>query len=253
MSQPPTKSELPPPQAPQAISKWARVYAQNRSLGVVVSLVIFVLLAAAIGGPSYFAGEAYRSGNMLVFWASIALLVPALVALTYLSIPQWGGKLQERVIQHLYAKEGKVAFSQPSERKKAWGLVLAGWFMIFIIVSMILDFVYHIPNEYMQPISALGVVPFLVGFWLLMRPMAGYAALLWPLLYAIHALLILAGAPIVFTRPWDVLNILIPIVGYGMLSGLAGHLYSRFALRELKRLTSTDLADGDQPREAGGQ
>ena len=32
---------------------------------------------------------------------------------------------------------------------------------------------------------------------------------------------------------------LIPTVGYGILGGLAGHLYSRFALRKLKRLAAS--------------
>ena len=118
MSQLPTKSELPPPRDQQGISKWARAYAQNRSLGVVVLLIISVTLCAAIGGSSYLAGGAYHSGNMLLFWISIALLVTALGANIYISVPRWGGKLLERVIGRLYAKEGKVAFSALSERKK---------------------------------------------------------------------------------------------------------------------------------------
>ena len=253
MSQPPTKSELPPPQDLQGISKWARAYAQNRSLGVVVFMIVFVLLFAAIGGPSYLAGEAYRSGNMPLFWVSIAMLVPALAALIFLSAPRWGGKLQERLVGRLYGKEGNVAFSPPIGRKKIWGLVLAACFGTCIITSVILEFAFHIPSKYMQPISALYVVPFLVGLWLLMRPMAGYLALLWPLLYAIHAILIVSGAPILFTGPWDGLNILIPVAGYGMLSGLVSHLYSRVALRHLKRLTQADLTDADQPEEVRGQ
>ena len=117
---------------------------------------------------------------------------------------------------------------------------------------MILGFFFDIPSKFMQPISAVYVVPFLVGLWLLMRPMAGYAALLWPLLYAIHAILILAGAPILFTGPWEVLNVVIPIAGYGLLASLAGHFYSRVALRHLKRLTQVDLNHAGQPKEVRG-
>ncbi len=252
MGQLPTNSELPPPQDPQGIAKWARAYAQNRSLGVVVFMIIFLVLCAAISGPSFLAGVAYRNGNMLLFWVSIAALIPASGALIYLSVPRWGGKLQQRVFQRLYAKEGNVAFASASARGKIWGPVLGACLGTCIIASVMLDFALDIPSKYMQPISALYVVPFLIGLWILMRPMAGYAALLWPVLYATHAILILAGAPILFTGPWDGLNMLIPIAGYGMLSGLVGHLYSRVALRQLKRLTRLDPNGADQPAEVGG-
>ncbi|KKK58579.1 hypothetical protein LCGC14_3042990, partial [marine sediment metagenome] len=51
--------------------------------------------------------------NMPLFWAAIAVLVPALGAVIYLSVPKWGGKLQQRVVQRLYAGEGNVALSAP--------------------------------------------------------------------------------------------------------------------------------------------
>ena len=121
-----------------------------------------------------------------------------------------------------------------------------------IFATVNLGIVFEIPIKYMQPISALYMVPFLVGLWFLMRPMAGCLALLWPLLYAIHAILIVSGAPILFTGPWYVLNMLIPVAGYGMLSALVSHLYSRVALRRLKRLTQADPTVADQTEEARG-
>ncbi len=253
MSQSRTKSELPPPKDPQGISKWARAYARNRSLGVVVLMIIFVVLSVAIGGSSYLAAVAFLSGSMPLLLLSIALFMSAIGALIYLSVPKWGGKFQQRVVQRLYAREGNVALSAPGERKRVWGQVLGGCLGICVIASVVMSFVLDIPVKYMQPISALYVVPFLVGLWFLMRPMVGYAALLWPALYATHAILILAGAPILFTGPWDGLNMLIPVAGYGMLSGLVGHVYSRVALRQLKRLTQVDPTGTDQLEEVSGQ
>jgi hypothetical protein len=81
------------------------------------------------------------------------------------------------------------------------------------------------------------VVPFLVALTLLMRPAVGYLSLLWPLLYGLHALLLLAGVPLRFAEPWGFLDILVPISGYGMLTGLIAHAYSRIALYRLRRLT----------------
>ena len=74
--------------------------------------------------------------------------------------------------------------------------------------------------------------------------------LLWPGLYALHAILIVAGAPIVFTGAWEGLNMLLPVAGYGLLAGLAGHIYSRFALRKLKDAARAGLAD-DEGRDDG--
>ena len=246
-----SRSQKIPPD-PQGISRWARAYAQNRSLPVVVFLLVFVLLYVAIGGASYLAAGGYRSGNMLLFVASLVMLVLALGATIGISVPRWGGKLQEWVTRRLYGQEGNVALSLRNPHAKVWGVVLSGGFGICILASVILGFALGIPSKYMQPISALYMVPFLVGLWVLMRPMVGYAALLWPLFYGIHAILILAGAPILFTGPWDGLNMLIPVAGYGMLAGLVGHFYSRVALRQLKRLAQADLTGADQVEEARG-
>jgi hypothetical protein len=86
----------------------------------------------------------------------------------------------------------------------------------------------------MQPVSALYVVPFLVFLYLWQRPIISSLALLWPILYAIHAILVVAGVPIQFGKPWIFLNMLIPVFGYGFLTYMIGHLYSRYALRRLK-------------------
>lgn len=240
------------PEDPQEISRWTRAYAQNRSLPVVVFLLIFLAINLVIGGASLLAGTAYRSGNMFLFWVAIAALVPAFGAIVFFSVPRWAGKFQTWLIGRLYAKEGNVAFSLQNRHATAWGVILVVCFGTCVAGSVILGFFFDIPTKYMQPISALYVVPFLVGLWLLMRPMAGYAALLWPLLYAIHAILIVAGAPILFTGPWQVLNMVIPIAGYGLVASLAGHLYSRVALRHLKRLAQVDPSNAPQPKEVRG-
>ena len=247
-----TGNELPP-QDVRSIPKLTQAYARNRSLGVVVSLLVFLMIFGAISGASHLAGEAYRSGNMLVLWLSIATLIPALTATVYLAVPRWGGRLQDQLARRLYAKEGNVAFAGPTGRTKRLALMLGGFLGICIVSSVVLSFAFEIPTMYLQPISSLYVVPFLVGLWFLMRPTVGSAALLWPLLYALHAILILAGAPIVFVSPWDWLNMVIPTVGYGMLSGFVGHFYSRVALRRLKTLTQVGPAAADQPEEAAGR
>jgi hypothetical protein len=99
----------------------------------------------------------------------------------------------------------------------------------------------------MQPVSALYVVPFLVVLGIVIRPASSPFMFLWPVLYALHAILIVAGAPI---RVGNGLDIFIAIAGYGLLAGLAAHAYSRYALRKLRRLTRVDGHGEAGPREA---
>jgi hypothetical protein len=114
-----------------------------------------------------------------------------------------------------------------------------------IPLEVSLGFLGYIPQRYMQPVSAIYFVPAQILLFLAMRPAATVIFFLWPVLYTVHALLILAGAPILFTGLWDSLNVLLPRAGYGLLMGLAGHFYNRLALRRLRTLTR--LAEPDAP------
>ncbi len=76
---------------------------------------------------------------------------------------------------------------------------------------------------------------------------------LWPVLYAIHAALIVAGVPIYFGGALEALNMLIPTIGYGLLSACLAHPYSRVALRRLKALTRSPEADSLSAADQGGQ
>jgi hypothetical protein len=117
-------------------------------------------------------------------------------------------------------------------------------FAACIIASVILSSLGFIPDKYMQPVSAIYIVPFLLMLGVLKQSIIGGPILLiWPGLYTLHAMLILAGVPIVFSGPWACLNILIPVVGYGLLTAIIAHLYSRFALWKLRRMVRDDLQD----------
>ena len=234
------------------ISKWSQRYAENRTLPFLVNMIIFLLFWIAIGIPSYFGGRAYRSGNVLLLWICILSLMIVIPALIFCSVPKWGGKYDEKLIRWLYRKEGQVKFAIPEKTKKER---TAGWiagllFGVCVMISVILVVFCKIPIKYMQPVSAICVIPLIIaiGIW---RPPSikpvGFLVWLWPTLYAVHAILIVAGVPIHFERPWIFLNMLIPIAGYGILCALIGHIYSRYALKKLKGLTHLEgaTANGD--------
>ena len=231
------------------IPKWTHKYAQNRTIPVLIRLVINLCLFAGILIPSYFAGKAYRSGNSVLFWLCNLVLAVAMISLAFFCVPKWGGKFIERISQRLYGREGNVSIPEPEVMKKRrWLVHVVG--MVFVgcvIGSVFLGNKGFIQIKYLQPVSALYVVPFLVFQYLWQRPKIGPLALLWPTLYTIHAILIVADVPILFTGNLTSLNVLLPILGYGFLTQIIGHLYSRYALKKLKGITHLrgDAANGD--------
>ena len=224
------------------ITKWTKRYAENRTLPFVMNMLTVPLIWAAVGIPSYFGGRAYRSGNMVVLWICILSLIIVISLLIFCTVPKWGGRYtDEKLNRLLYRKEGQVTFALPEKTKKHR---LAGWIAglllgICVVISIMLVVFCKIPIKYMQPVSAIFLIPLLIaiGIW---QPRsinpAGFLAWLWPILYVVHAILIVAGVPIVFHGPWTSLNMLIPLAGYGILCALIGHFYSRYALKKLKGL-----------------
>lgn len=218
------------------IPKWTRKYAQNRTIPAMISLVIFICLFAGIAIPSYFGGTAYRNGNMVLFGISIFVLITSIICMVIVSVPKWGSKIIERITRRVYAGDGSILVSVPETmKKKKWvGYVVAMVFGSCIFISVILGFLGYLQIKYMQPLSALYVVPFLVFLYFWQKPIISPLALLWPVLYGIHAILVVAGVPIQFGEPWIFLNMLIPMAGYGFLTQIIGHIYSRYALKKLK-------------------
>ena len=193
------------PADPREVSKWARAYGQNRSLPLVIYCTFFVLLTAAIGVPSYLAGMAYNGGYMILCWICVVFAVFAFAAIIYFS--RCGRTITERIAKRFYQNEGDVAVSA---QKAAWtptpravlGVIVTLFVCLF--ATAILDALGYLPeiegngesSHYMQPITAIYGVPAMVVLILLMRPAVGWLSLLWPGLYGLHAILIVAGAPI---------------------------------------------------------
>ena len=227
------------------IPKWTRKYAQNRTIPVLISLVIFTCLFAGIAIPSRFGGKAYMAGNMVLFWICIFVTAVAMICLFFFSVPKWGGKFIEHLSQRLYDREGTISISPPESpeamKKKKWvGYVVALVFGSCVVGSVILGQKGFFTIENMQPISALYFVPFTLFLYFMQRPNVSPITLLWPILYAIHAILIVIGVPILFTGNLTGLNMILPVFGYGFLTYIIGHLYGRYALKKLKDITGID-------------
>ena len=242
------------------IPKWTRKYAQNRTLTILVLLVMTMLfgmiVAALVGFPLVLAAAGFWKGNMILGCVGIAVLVAALIAILKFYIilfAKFGGKnkglIDLKIDRWIYGKEGTVSTPQPklSKKMKRLDIVVAIVYMVCLIGSMELAMLSYIPVKYFLPLMALFVVPFNVYLYFMQRPRLGPVLLICPILYAIHAILIIVGVPIFFTGTFAVpLNMFLPII-YTFLTYMIGHLYSRYALKKLKGITHLegDTANGD--------
>jgi len=242
------------------IPKWTRRYAQNRTLTIPVLMVMGVLLimfvAVVVVFPLGLAVAGFRKGNMILGWVGIAVFVAALAAvLTFLIIfiskfcVKNSGLIEQKIEQWIYGKEGTALMPLPKiVKKNSWlEIVFSAVFLICFFGSWYLSMKGYIAFKYLQPISVLYMVPFFVFGYFRLRPRVGPLVLLCPILYTIHAILIIVGVPIFFTGYMGIWNLFIPLIGYSFLAYVIGHVYSRYALKKLKGLTHLegDTANGD--------
>ncbi len=227
------------------ISKWAQRYAQNRTLPMVVFLGIFVFGFCMFGGLSYLTVWAYVNGNRVMAGASILALCAFAVWWLWFSFVG-GTRIMRRISERLYRGEGSVSVGLPlgPEATRPPPTLIGFVFMFCVLASVGLGLLGFLPIRYMQPISALYVVPFMLYLGMRLRPVGSPFICLWPALYGIHAILDVAGVPIRFWGEMRALDVFVPMIGYGLIAAIAGHIYSRFALRRLRALAaSPDMTD----------
>jgi hypothetical protein len=240
------------PGDPRLIVQWARRYAKSRTISFLVQWVFIVCMVVFIGIAASLTTMAQKAGNDVLVYASAALLALTILALTWFSVSPWGGELVFRITQWLYGREGYVSYAEQTapDRRQHWAMTaLGGGLVVYHLAGALLVSLRILPMDYLQPYSAVYMAPFLA--YMIWVQGLGFWAWLWPLCYAMHAVLLLTpGAPVAFPREWRFLDLVVPVFGYGLLAILVGHLYSRYALYKLRTLARCGLdaqedADGD--------
>jgi len=240
-------SQLPDMQGdPRQIAKWAERYARSRTLPFLVQWVFIVMLVAVIGALAYVTLLAYQTHHRNLLWVCMAAIAVTTALLTWFSVSKWGGELIWRISQGLYGREGYAAYGggeRAQAMQRAWWVLLVGLGLaVYHLVLALLVGLRYVSIEYLQPLSALYMAPFLV--LMVVSQGLGFWAWVWPALYALHAVAILAGVPH-FTGRWFAFDVLVPLFGYGLISIIVGHSYSRYALRRLKALARVDHGNDD--------
>jgi hypothetical protein len=142
--------------------------------------------------------------------------------------------LYNALSERLYDKEGRAAL----ERPRTSALLLLAYLGCLMAMA-VLGFMGFHPLRYAQPIFAAFFVPYVTYVLYRQRGADSPFIYLMPLLFGLHAVAVLLGAPLQwFHGEMTGLNLIIPLFGYGLIAALAGHIYSRYALRKLRRLAS---------------
>jgi len=228
---------------PRLIVLWTRRYAQNRTISFLVQWVFIVVMVFVIGVAALLTQTAHRQDNQAMFMFSVGLMGVAIICLVWFSLSRWSGKLIFSITNRIYGREGYVSYtgSHKQEKLPLWLTALGGGLIVYHLVGALLISFNYLPVQYLQPWSALYMTPYLIIMVVYQR--LGFWAWLWPVLYGVHAALMLAGAPVRFEREYELLNIAVPVFGYGLFAILAGHLYSRYALWKVKTLTRNAIPD----------
>ncbi len=232
------------------IPKWARRYAQTREVlpGTLSMLVPFAAMAALIVPFALLQEAGYYL--LALVWGIIAVGV-WIVCLWVLRVRAGGpflSAIEPAMTLWIYRREGQVSTpsAQGTKRSPRW----VAWLGIIIMVAplALLPEWESLPSQYWQPLAAILWVPYFT--YLILRPPQGVDSshpilLLWPGLYALHAILILAGVPLHITGSYEGLTMWVSLGVCNIITDLAAHIYSRYALRRLRTLATS-------PEETGG-
>jgi hypothetical protein len=227
------------PESFGGLRHWVQSYARHRGAGpFIVQMTIGFVFCILIGGLSLLWGYFYfrHNDNKIGLWLSGICLSLVMIALIPISTPRWGGKWATKWGQWLYADDGQVTLPQKEKPKIKWHVVVVP--ILFggcVAGSVILGFLGYLPDtKYMQPISAMYCIPFMIYLIYGSPVIKSKIAWLWPILYAFHALSVLLDIPPISLMRRD-LDMLVATFGYGFVTAIITYAYSRYAFYRLRK------------------
>lgn len=231
------------------IPKWADRYARHRVLAMLVGVVVFMGAAAIIGGLSAAAGVAWQRGHLVLAGTLLAADLAFCAWWVWLVLSRRLNTVFERAQGWLYRGEGEVAPAAPPVKPTRLNTIVGVAFAVAVCATPILCDAIDLPTRYLQPLTAIYLVPFTVYLCYQQRRFSTSLMLLWPALYTLHTLLVLAGVPLL-ANLHPIMAVLLPMIGYELIALLSAHLYSRYALHRLRTLAR--VTDGQEGHANGG-
>jgi len=194
-----------------------------------------------------------RGGHPALVILSIVYSVAAVVAVILMTITGRLSRMLQRFSEKLYRQEGSAVAAIPGrrvpqgrERYLILALGFAGPWVLYLVMLGFLQ-VLRVPPAFLQPAVATLIVPALIVLALVGPDRPKWLGLIAPTLYAMHAVLVLAGVHLsvfsvsdlagrdqLFPTGQQIFDVCMPLFVYGMLGFLVKHIYSRYALLRLR-------------------
>lgn len=234
-----------PSESIKEIPTWTRRYARNQTLPFLLSLFVCLIWSFLARSGAKLAIQSFRAGHIMEFCLAMAIVAALVSFIIWFIVPHWGGRWVRKLTKRIFNDHGDVVLAVSATQKtRIWPhYLLAGMFLVGVPISVILTHWGYLPYGYLQPVSAIYAAPVMIAMFISMRSTLSLIFLLWPILYCTHAIFVVVGAPIQFAGEWRVLNLLIPTVGYGVLTGVVGYLFGQYSLKRVR-----DIASGGETR-----
>ncbi|MCX6345396.1 MAG: hypothetical protein NT018_10060 [Armatimonadetes bacterium] len=234
---------------------WAERYARNRTLHIVLWIVGLQIVIMALCGLTLLLTESH---NPLMVILSIVINGSIGAAMLWMIVTGRVSRAFQSFTERLYRQEGNAVPTHPSQRASHGRLTgyaimvsmgAGPWLLMFVYLHVL-----KVSPAYTQPAMAAVIVPALIVLILVGPGNPKWLGLLLPVLYAMHAVLALAGARIpVFGVSY--LDVFVPLFVYAMLTVIAMHIYSRYALLRLRIAaleTAAQFTEADEKGEDNG-
>ncbi len=216
------------------IPKWARRYAESRTVPLIIFFIIFIVLFGAVSLAVY----CFLKGHFILAVIMMLLYVAGFI---YFVIT-W-----DRHEARYYTKTGIPQSKSVQQIRKFLPLPL----MLFVVISVIMEQYGIFPAHLRVPISAVYVCPLLIfANWRWAR--GSFIGYLWAGLYGAWAIAILLKVPVLTfseggirqLKPGDEMCLAIPVTG--LITGLIAYIYSRHALKKLKAIAHVQEGTNEQ-------
>jgi len=253
------------------IPKCTERYARNRVLPFILWLLgvqIFTMIFTM--GLCSLTLLLKRGGHPVLIILSIVFNASVVAGMLWMTVTGRLSRIFQSLTEKVYREEGSAvptSRSRRAARGPRWylGAALGGFALPCLLILAMFFFlqVVKVPPAYIQPAMATVIVPALIVLALVSPDDPKWLGVIPPMLYAMHAVLMLAGVRLsvfgvgdlagrdqLFPTGQQILEVSMPLFAYGMLWLITRHIYSRVALRRLRTLARTpESANGAE--EAG--
>jgi len=204
------------------IPKWARRYAESRTVPLIVFSLIFIVLFGGVSLGVY----CFLKGKFVLATIMMILYVAGFL---YFVIT-W-----DRHEARYFTKTGIPESESVKQIRKYMPLPL----ILFVVIDVIMEQRGVFPHHLSVPISAVYICPLLIfANWRWAR--GSFIGYLWAALYGGWAIAILFKVPVLTfsegairqLKPGDEMYLAVPVTG--LITGLIAYIYSRYALKKLK-------------------